>query len=227
MCPARCGGLSPPRNESAAAADPGSASTATCGMAGRVARAAAVLHWRASRAADSGRQPCASCAAQQDRSARASRRAVTQRSGARDDPVHAQSAPRPRRLARTTRLRRRAYIAKELKRLAPDVIGLQEVIERCGSVENQAAWLARKLGDDCTFASVDPVGAPKRDGNALRIQRYCAYPCRRLNICTPASHTPAMLPKLVSRNVSTTRETRLRYQPRSVCASSRSDRKSP
>ncbi len=161
------------------------------------------------------------------RSARASRRAVTQRSGARDDPVHAQSAPRPRRLARTTRLRRRAYIAKELKRLAPDVIGLQEVIERCGSVENQAAWLARKLGDDCTFASVDPVGAPKRDGNALRIQRYCAYPCRRLKICTPASHTPAMLPKLVSRNVSTTRETRLRYQPRSVCASSRSDRKSP
>lgn len=122
---------------------------------------------------------------------------------------------------------RRAYIAKELKRLAPDVIGLQEVIERRGSVENQAAWLARKLGDDCTFASVDPVGAPKRDGNALRIQRHCAHPCRRLKICTPASHTPAMLPKLVSRNVSTTRETRLRYQPRSVCASSRSDRKSP
>lgn len=55
---------------------------------------------------------------------------------------------------------RRAYIAKELKRLAPDVIGLQEVIERRGSLENQAAWLARKLGDDCTFASVDPVGAP-------------------------------------------------------------------
>ncbi|MCF5936202.1 endonuclease/exonuclease/phosphatase family protein, partial [Xanthomonas perforans] len=62
---------------------------------------------------------------------------------------------------------RRAYIARELKRLAPDVIALQEVIERRGSVENQAAWLARKLGYDYTFASVDPVGAPKRYGNAL------------------------------------------------------------
>ncbi len=106
MCPARCGGLSAPRNESAAAADPGSASTVTCGMAGRVARAAAVLHWRAGRAADSGRQSCASCAARQDRSARASCRVVTQRSGARDDPVHALSAPPPRRLAGTTRLHR-------------------------------------------------------------------------------------------------------------------------
>lgn len=41
---------------------------------------------------------------------------------------------------------RRAYIARQLKQLAPDVIALQEVIERRGSVENQAAWLARKLG---------------------------------------------------------------------------------
>ncbi|WP_372394020.1 endonuclease/exonuclease/phosphatase family protein [Xanthomonas sp. NCPPB 3582] len=66
---------------------------------------------------------------------------------------------------------RRAHIAKELKRLAPDVIALQEVIERRGSVENQAAWLARKLGYDLIFASVDPIGAPKRYGNALLSRR--------------------------------------------------------
>ncbi|WOB52033.1 endonuclease/exonuclease/phosphatase family protein [Xanthomonas hydrangeae] len=66
---------------------------------------------------------------------------------------------------------RRAYIAKQLKQLAPDVIALQEVIERRGSVENQAAWLARKLGYEYTFASVDPVGAPKRYGNALLSRR--------------------------------------------------------
>ncbi|MCC8595846.1 endonuclease/exonuclease/phosphatase family protein [Xanthomonas vesicatoria] len=62
---------------------------------------------------------------------------------------------------------RRTYIAKELKQLAPDVIALQEVIERRGSVENQATWLARKLGYEVIFASADPVGAPKRYGNAL------------------------------------------------------------
>ncbi len=66
---------------------------------------------------------------------------------------------------------RRAYIAKELKQLAPDVIALQEVIERRGSVENQSAWLARKLGYDVIFASVDPPGAAKRYGNALLSRR--------------------------------------------------------
>ncbi|SUZ28255.1 endonuclease [Xanthomonas euroxanthea] len=66
---------------------------------------------------------------------------------------------------------RRAHIAKELRQLAPDVIALQEVIERRGSVENQAAWLARKLGYDYSFVSVDPVDAPKRYGNALLSRR--------------------------------------------------------
>lgn len=66
---------------------------------------------------------------------------------------------------------RRAYIAKELKQLAPDVIALQEVIERRGSVENQAAWLARKLDYDYSFVSADPVDAPKRYGNALLSRR--------------------------------------------------------
>ncbi|USJ02932.1 endonuclease/exonuclease/phosphatase family protein [Xanthomonas prunicola] len=75
---------------------------------------------------------------------------------------------------------RRAYIAKELKQLAPDVIALQEVIERRGSVENQAAWLARKLGYDYTFASVDPVGAAKRYGNALLSRRKVLATHQRL-----------------------------------------------
>ncbi|WP_425510718.1 endonuclease/exonuclease/phosphatase family protein [Xanthomonas citri] len=75
---------------------------------------------------------------------------------------------------------RRAHIAKELKRLAPDVIALQEVIERRGGVENQAAWLARKLGYDYTFASVDPVGAPKRYGNALLSRRRVLATHQRL-----------------------------------------------
>ncbi|WP_244875147.1 endonuclease/exonuclease/phosphatase family protein [Xanthomonas cannabis] len=66
---------------------------------------------------------------------------------------------------------RRAHIAKELRQLAPDVIALQEVIERRGSVENQAIWLARKLGYAVIFVSVDPVGAPKRYGNALLSRR--------------------------------------------------------
>ncbi|WP_164740066.1 endonuclease/exonuclease/phosphatase family protein [Xanthomonas sp. BRIP62418] len=66
---------------------------------------------------------------------------------------------------------RRAHIAKELRQLAPDVIALQEVIERRGSVENQAAWLARKLGYAYSFVSVDPVDAPKRYGNALLSRR--------------------------------------------------------
>lgn len=66
---------------------------------------------------------------------------------------------------------RRAYIAKELKQLAPDVIALQEVIERRGSVENQSTWLARKLGYAVIFASADPPGAAKRYGNALLSRR--------------------------------------------------------
>ncbi|WP_177497604.1 endonuclease/exonuclease/phosphatase family protein [Pseudomonas sp. Hp2] len=66
---------------------------------------------------------------------------------------------------------RREYIAGELAALRPDVIALQEVIEREGSVANQAAWLAQRLGYDYEFASVDPAGAPKRYGNALLTRR--------------------------------------------------------
>jgi endonuclease/exonuclease/phosphatase family metal-dependent hydrolase len=66
---------------------------------------------------------------------------------------------------------RREYIASELATLRPDVIALQEVIERTGSVDNQAAWLAQRLGYDYEFASVDAIGAPKRYGNALLTRR--------------------------------------------------------
>jgi endonuclease/exonuclease/phosphatase family metal-dependent hydrolase len=66
---------------------------------------------------------------------------------------------------------RREYIASELATLRPDVIALQEVIERTGSVDNQAAWLAPRLGYDYEFASVDAIGAPKRYGNALLTRR--------------------------------------------------------
>ncbi|WP_425519275.1 endonuclease/exonuclease/phosphatase family protein [Xanthomonas cannabis] len=75
---------------------------------------------------------------------------------------------------------RRAHIAKELRQLAPDVIALQEVIERRGSVENQATWLARKLGYEVIFASVDPIGAPKRYGNALLSRRKVLASHQRL-----------------------------------------------
>lgn len=61
---------------------------------------------------------------------------------------------------------RRRYILAELKRLQPDAIALQEVIQK-RNVRNQAQWLATQLGYEYIFVSTDPVGAPKRYGNAL------------------------------------------------------------
>ncbi|HIE5355814.1 TPA: endonuclease/exonuclease/phosphatase family protein [Stenotrophomonas maltophilia] len=61
---------------------------------------------------------------------------------------------------------RRRTILAELKRLQPDAIALQEVIQR-RNVRNQAQWLASQLGYRYVFVSTDPVGAPKRYGNAL------------------------------------------------------------
>ncbi|MEN6682929.1 endonuclease/exonuclease/phosphatase family protein [Stenotrophomonas pavanii] len=61
---------------------------------------------------------------------------------------------------------RRRTILAELKRLQPDAIALQEVIQR-RNVRNQAQWLASQLGYRYIFVSTDPVGAPKRYGNAL------------------------------------------------------------
>lgn len=65
---------------------------------------------------------------------------------------------------------RRRVIQRELERLQPDVIALQEVIQK-PHVRNQAAWLARKLGYEYLFVSTDPPGRFKRYGNALLTRR--------------------------------------------------------
>ncbi len=65
---------------------------------------------------------------------------------------------------------RRRTILAELKRLQPDAVALQEVIQR-RNVRNQAQWLASQLGYRYVFVSTDPVGAPKRYGNALLTRR--------------------------------------------------------
>ncbi|KAF1015710.1 MAG: hypothetical protein GAK31_01185 [Stenotrophomonas maltophilia] len=65
---------------------------------------------------------------------------------------------------------RRRIILAELKRLQPDAIALQEVIQK-RNVRNQAQWLASQLGYRYVFVSTDPVGAPKRYGNALLTRR--------------------------------------------------------
>lgn len=65
---------------------------------------------------------------------------------------------------------RRRTILAELKRLQPDAVALQEVIQR-RNVRNQAQWLASQLGYKYVFVSTDPVGAPKRYGNALLTRR--------------------------------------------------------
>lgn len=62
--------------------------------------------------------------------------------------------------------RRRVQILETFKRLRPDVIALQEVIQREGQ-QNQAQWLADALGYQWRFASTDPAGSPMRYGNAL------------------------------------------------------------
>lgn len=61
---------------------------------------------------------------------------------------------------------RRAVIVDTLRALAPDVILLQEVLEKEG-LPNQAQQLADSLGCAFVFASVDPPGAAKRYGNAI------------------------------------------------------------
>ncbi len=65
---------------------------------------------------------------------------------------------------------RRRIILAELKRLQPDAIALQEVIEK-PRVRNQAQWLAAELGYRYVFVSTDPPGARKRYGNALLTRR--------------------------------------------------------
>lgn len=61
---------------------------------------------------------------------------------------------------------RRDYIVRELRRLEPDVILLQEVLQH-EDLPNQAETLARMLGYDHYFTSVDTAGSPRRYGNAI------------------------------------------------------------
>ncbi|MGJ7902557.1 endonuclease/exonuclease/phosphatase family protein [Lysobacter sp. 1R34A] len=62
--------------------------------------------------------------------------------------------------------RRRAMIVAEIARLKPDVIALQEVLQREG-LRNQAEDLAAALGYRAQFVSVDPPAAARRYGNAI------------------------------------------------------------
>lgn len=62
--------------------------------------------------------------------------------------------------------KRRVQIVEELKRLHPDAIALQEVLQDEG-LTNQAEWLAAQLGYQWHFVSTDPAGQPRRYGNAL------------------------------------------------------------
>lgn len=65
--------------------------------------------------------------------------------------------------------RRRVQIVEELRRLRPDAIALQEVLQH-EDLPNQAVWLARELGYDWHFTTTDPPSSPRRFGNALLVR---------------------------------------------------------
>jgi endonuclease/exonuclease/phosphatase family metal-dependent hydrolase len=62
--------------------------------------------------------------------------------------------------------RRQSLIVAELRRLNPDVILLQEVLQHA-ALQNQAEVLAEQLGYASYFVSVDPPGRERRYGNAI------------------------------------------------------------
>lgn len=62
--------------------------------------------------------------------------------------------------------KRRALIVEEIQRLQPDLIALQEVLQRPG-LRNQAEDLAEAVGYHVRFVSVDPPQAERRYGNAI------------------------------------------------------------
>ena len=62
--------------------------------------------------------------------------------------------------------KRRVQIAETLRRLKPDVVLLQEVLQHA-TLQNQADWLAKEIGYVSYFVSVDPPGRVQRYGNAL------------------------------------------------------------
>lgn len=61
---------------------------------------------------------------------------------------------------------RQRQIVAELRRLQPDVIALQEVLQH-ENLPNQAQTLAEALGYHAYFVSVDATDAPRRYGNAI------------------------------------------------------------
>ena len=62
--------------------------------------------------------------------------------------------------------KRLQVILAEMRRIRPDVLCLQEVLQHPG-LRNQAETLADSLGCHLQFASVDGVQSPKRYGNAV------------------------------------------------------------
>ena len=62
--------------------------------------------------------------------------------------------------------RRRVQVVDEFRRLQPDAIVLQEVLQH-ESLPNQAAWLARELGYQWRFVTTDPPSHKRRYGMAL------------------------------------------------------------
>lgn len=62
------------------------------------------------------------------------------------------------------------YILQEIRKKDPDIIGLQEVIQR-ENLSNQASTIADSLGYYYYFSSVDPPDRLKRFGNAI-LSRY-------------------------------------------------------
>ncbi|KQZ57555.1 hypothetical protein ASD53_07950 [Lysobacter sp. Root559] len=65
---------------------------------------------------------------------------------------------------------RQRQIVAELRRLQPDVIALQEVLQH-ENLPNQAQTLADALGYRAYFVSVDAADAPRRYGNAILSRR--------------------------------------------------------
>jgi endonuclease/exonuclease/phosphatase family metal-dependent hydrolase len=64
---------------------------------------------------------------------------------------------------------RQDLIVSELRRLAPDVIVLQEVLQDA-ALPNQAQVLAARLGYECRFFSADAPTQARRYGNAILVR---------------------------------------------------------
>lgn len=86
--------------------------------------------------------------------------------------------------------RRLAAILPELRRIRPDVLLLQEVLQHA-TLRNQAETLADNLGCHVQFASVDGPERPKRYGNAVLTRT--ASCCAASATCRPTTTTAQLL----------------------------------